>query len=135
MDSGRQRVRRRGVNEQQELSLTWNFSDLQFMLFKVYFRDTLKSGTQWFTIDLANGEGEEILTTTRVRFTSGAYQFQYQPHMRWTVQAQVLKDIVTVEDMSHLFDLFAYSGGDMTGLVLNLDSLHTLVHTTIPDSI
>lgn len=131
MDTGRKRIRRRTGNESQELTLTWLFTDLQFRLFRIFFRDTLQSGSQWFTIDLADGSGAENLTPTRVRFIDGQYRHSYVPHMQYQVSAQVERDVVETVDEALILEIYAYAG-DPTQFFADLTDLNTLINTTLP---
>ena len=97
----------------------------QFLLFESWYRWAAAEGGAWFEIDLLGGLG---LLPQEARFTR---QFEARPHRGrlWEVTSELeVRARPTLSDGG----LALVLNEDVPGLIGSIDSLHTLVHETLP---
>lgn len=87
MESGLARVRRRSRARRRKLKLTWEFTDAEFYVFEQWVDSPFgtNGGVEWFTIDVAMGDG---LKNYECRFQAQPpWSATLQEGMYWTVTA------------------------------------------------
>lgn len=125
MDSGRTRVRRRFTTDYNTFRAGWTLNDVEYAVFKALFYYELKSGTEWFTINLPIGDN---LTPCVARFSSIGYNARHVPAMHWKVTAELeLQDnpITLTEDT---LAALLFLENDLAGFEASNDHLHEVVH-------
>lgn len=89
MESGASRVRRRTASRNDNVEVSWQFSDAQYVAFRAWFTDGATGaagGAAWFTINLPVGDG--FLTTVTARFM-GPHKATYLSVLHWSVTAKL----------------------------------------------
>jgi hypothetical protein len=89
MEVGAARQRRRTTARNDQISLTWIFTDAEMAVFRAWFDDSDEAagGAAWFT-GLYLALGETGLTSAECRF-NGPYSASAMPGLNWTVTAKL----------------------------------------------
>ena len=125
MEAGPARQRRRFTNVPSRITVRWVMRAEQFLLFESWYRWAAAEGGAWFEIDLLGGLG---LLPQEARFTR---QFEARPYRGrlWEVTSELeVRARPTLSDGG----LALVLNEDVPGLIGSIDSLHTLVHETLP---
>ena len=125
MEAGPARQRRRFTNVPSRITVRWVMRAEQFLLFESWYRWAAAEGGAWFEIDLLGGLG---LLPQEARFTR---QFEARPYRGrlWEVTSDLeVRARPTLSDGG----LALVLNEDVPGLIGSIDSLHTLVHETLP---
>ena len=125
MEAGPARQRRRFTNVPSRITVRWVMRAEQFLLFESWYRWAAAEGGAWFEIDLLGGLG---LLAQEARFTR---QFEARPYRGrlWEVTSELeVRARPTLSDGG----LALVLNEDVPGLIGSIDSLHTLVHETLP---
>lgn len=86
LESGRARQRRRFTSVPEAAGISWLFTDSEAQLFKVWFRDQLVDGSQWFECPLDTPEGFDYYTCRFVDVYNGPSRAG--PDL-WTISADL----------------------------------------------
>ncbi len=88
MEAGSPRARRRTRARNDNINVTWMFTDAQMAIFRAWFDSDAEAagGSAWFTISLAIGETG--IGSMEARFL-GAWQASLLPGMNWSVSASL----------------------------------------------
>ena len=84
MEMGASRSRRRTFAINDQVKVTWKFTDSQMTSFRAWFDDDAAGGNAWVPCPLAIGRGG--VTTANVRFVGG-YKQALSAGLNWTVTA------------------------------------------------
>jgi alkanesulfonate monooxygenase SsuD/methylene tetrahydromethanopterin reductase-like flavin-dependent oxidoreductase (luciferase family) len=89
MEVGAARQRRRTAARNDQISLTWIFTDAEMAIFRAWFDDGAEAagGAAWFT-GLNLVMGDTGLTAEECRFI-GAWSADAMPGLRWNVTAKL----------------------------------------------
>ena len=66
MATGKARQRQQFDDTMELVSVTWTMSDLEFTLFKTWYKLKIKNGTDWFYLPLALGDGIRNLSLIHI---------------------------------------------------------------------
>ncbi len=125
MEAGPARQRRRFTNTPSRITARWVMRAEQFLLFESWYRWAAAEGGAWFEIDLLGGLG---LLAQEARFTR---QFEARPYRGrlWEVTSELeVRARPTLSEGG----LALVLNEDVSDLIGSIDSLHTLVHETLP---
>ena len=86
MEAGAARVRRRSAARNDQVSVTWIFTDTQMATFRAWFDGDCANGASWFTVDL--NTGDTGLRLVQARFV-GPWQSEMQPGPYWQVSGKL----------------------------------------------
>lgn len=88
MDVGSARVRRRTMANNDMVTLSWYFTDVQLQTFRTWHASSTGAagGAAWFTIDLALGTLGMVSSTARFK---GPFQVAHLSGLTWTVSAEL----------------------------------------------
>lgn len=75
MDSGRARQRRKFTSVPVMRSASWIFTSGEARLFELFYKDTLKDGTEWFNIYMRHPMGFVLMVCRVVNVYSGPTAF------------------------------------------------------------
>jgi hypothetical protein len=125
MEAGPARQRRRFTQVPSRVSVRWIMRRDQFALFEAWYRWQAKEGGAWFEIELLGGLG---LLTQEARFTR-QFQAQLLGGTLWEIRSELEIRERPVLDEGLLNLLLSE---DAQGIITAGDSLHILVHQTLP---
>ncbi len=125
MEAGSARQRRRFTQVPSRIQVRWLMSQTQFAIFEAWYRWEAREGGAWFDITLLGGLG---LLSQQARFTQ-PFQTQLVTGTLWEIRTEleVRERPVLTHDTLHLL-----LTEDLQGLMNAIDSLHQLVHYTLP---
>lgn len=131
MASGRARQRQRFDSSLKFFQLSWSFNDHQFLVWRMFHREALNFGANYFTMQMRI---EDVLDTKTIRIVEGSYQSSYT-NGRYIVSA-----VVECEDMElPLYGLYSIiealqPDDDYEGFIDITEQFHDMVHTNLPES-
>jgi hypothetical protein len=89
MEVGAERVRRRTVARNDEVDVSWRFTDAQMAIFRAWFDHAstgAAGGAAWFDVGLTKGDGG--IEACEARF-KGGFRADFIPGRIWTVTAKL----------------------------------------------
>lgn len=101
MESGRIRQRRKFTQGRFSISVEWELTDEEFLLFQSFVYHALNGGTDWFYANFYSGGGQG---QHKVRIQKGDYTSTYLDYMHWKVKANLDVEMVNLLSDSELFD-------------------------------
>lgn len=125
MEAGPARQRRRFTHVPSRVSVRWVMKRDQFALFEAWYRWHAQEGASWFQVDLLGGLG---LVTQDARFTR-QFQANLLNGVLWDVRSELEIRERPVLDEGALNLLLSE---DSQGIIAVSNSLHVLVHQTMP---
>ena len=125
VEAGPTRRRRRFTNVPSRIAVRWVLRPDQFALFEAWYRFAAAEGGAWFEIDLLGGLG---LAPHEARFTRPFEARPYRGRL-WEVTCELeVRARPTLSEAG----LALVLAEDVPGLIGSINSLHTLVHETLP---
>ncbi len=126
MEAGLARQRRRFTNVPTKVSVRWIMRRDQYPIFEAWYRWQAKEGANWFTITLLGGLG---LLEQEARFTRQFSARLLAGGTLWeiTSELEIRERPVLDEGLLNLL-----LSEDPAGLIFSGNSLHILVHQTLP---
>jgi hypothetical protein len=126
MEAGLARQRRRFTNVPTKVSVRWIMRRDQYAIFEGWYRWQAKEGANWFTITLLGGLG---LLDQEARFTRQFSARLLAGSTLWeiTSELEIRERPVLDEGLLNLL-----LSEDPAGLIFSGNSLHILVHQTLP---
>lgn len=125
MEAGPARQRRRFTQVPSRISVRWLLRRDQFALFEAWYRWHAKEGGEWFGTDLLGGLG---MVTHEARFTR-QFEARLLSAARWEVSSELeIRERPVLTEAA----LDIALAEDIPGLLVAVDSLHALLHTTLP---
>jgi len=125
MEAGPARQRRRFTQTPSRVTVRWVMRREQFALFEAWYRWQAKEGGEWFGIDLLGGLG---LLQQEARFTR-QFEARIFAGVLWEVRSELeIRERPTLDEDT----LAILISEDLNGLYASFDSLHQLVHVTLP---
>lgn len=126
MEAGLARQRRRFTNVPTKVSVRWIMRRDQYAVFEGWYRWHAKEGANWFTITLLGGLG---LLEQEARFTRQFSARLLAGGTLWeiTSELEIRERPVLDEGLLNLL-----LSEDPAGLIFSGNSLHILVHQTLP---
>ena len=86
MESGAARVRRRTSAKNDKISLSWVFSNAEFIQFRTWFDTTINGGASWFNITLNSGASSSAV---EARFSEIFKASSVSSNLHWKVSASL----------------------------------------------
>lgn len=78
MESARRRVRRTEAGSQEFIEVSWNFTQDQYEVFRAFFNDTLRQGSNYFLLPL---KGYQRWVDRAVSFVDAKYTFSHTDNL------------------------------------------------------
>ena len=128
MDSGRTRQRPLVTGVNTLVDVRWELSDDEFGVFLSVFQNALSNGADWFLMPLTLGDATQTYT---VRFVGGTLKHTFVPHLHWAVTASLETENQVAPFNSEEVELLLESS--LEDIEAAVDSLHILVHETLPN--
>ncbi len=126
MEAGLARQRRRFTNVPTKVSVRWIMRRDQYAIFEGWYRWQAKEGANWFTITLLGGLG---LLDQEARFTRQFSARLLAGGTLWEITSELeIRDRPVLDE--GLLNLLLSE--DPAGLIFSSNSLHILVHQTLP---
>lgn len=127
-EDGPQQARRRFYGGSKTISVVWELSNEQLLLFAGFYQHSISRGCAKFSLDLPLGDGYQ---TQLVQFSGERYTAEATGHFSWRVTATLnveLSSLLSEEDAAALA-LFNF---DIDAVESFAQRLHALVHGTLP---
>jgi len=132
MEGGRARQRKRYETSLKYLSVSFAFSVNQFLVWRMFHREGINMGADYFTMDLLI---DDELDTKTVRIVEGTYKASHTDGYQYVVSCVIeAEDMeLELEGLYSIFEALAPDSDYEAFLSKGVSSFHTLIHTTIPD--
>ena len=125
MEAGLARQRRRFTDVPSSIGVRWLFTRNQFAIFEAWFKLYAKEGAEFFDIDLLGGIG---ITTHTARFNR-QFDAKLFNGLFWEVTSELeIRERPTLD--AEAIEVLLENSPEP--LFATINSLHTLVHTSIP---
>lgn len=127
MDSGKARQRRKTVSELASISVEWEMTDTEMVIFRAWHAEKLNLGLDWFLINLPFGGG---MQQQQARFVKGDFNASYAAVNNWSVTA-TLEVIKPVRPADGLIDLLLDTTfmSEFNDFEIAIADLYTFVNT------
>lgn len=131
MDSGRIRQRPRFTGELTMLNVTWNLTDIQFIVFKGFHKDRLNLGNDWFMAPLPVGDG---IHSQQVRFVGGKYRHTYEHVGHWNVsgQLELYEPYQMAPEVLDAYITIGFSDIEIENFLDAVDDAYEVTHSILP---
>lgn len=121
------RARQRFSDDDESISVSWEFSQLQLDRFMRFYQVDLKNGSLPFVTSIAGTDGFQ---SVEVQLKEGRFSKTYKSHARWNVSAVLLRTGHDVMD-EEVYDLLAMDEfADPDLFTLSADALYTYIELT-----
>lgn len=123
------RARQRFSDDEESISVSWEFSQLQMDIFSYFYQQKLKNGSLPFVTTIAGLDGFQEV---EVQLKEGRFSKTYKSHARWGVSAVLIRagHNVMDEDVYDVVESELLSNPDL--FLLTAESLHTYLLSILP---